>query len=71
MIWVDLARDAVGVLIFLAWLAIPPAHVMILGRHYVRRFERELEHAESYVDQVDDELAKLPRQGSGRHRLNR
>jgi hypothetical protein len=33
--------------------------------------ERELEHAESYMDQVDDELAKLPRQGSGRHRLNR
>lgn len=67
MIWADLATDAIGILIFLAWLAIPPAYVVILGRHYVHRCQRELEDAESYVDY----LVEQQRRSRGRHRLDR
>jgi hypothetical protein len=71
VIWADLARDAVGILIFLTWLAIPPAYVVILGRHYVRRCRRQLDDAESCVDELYHELARRdePRKAPGRHHL--
>lgn len=36
VVWVELARDQVGVLLFLVWLVLPPAYVVVLGRRYVR-----------------------------------
>lgn len=76
MITAELAQDSVGILLFLLWLAIPPAYTVILGRRYVDRCRDEVASARDYLEQlredvetaVEDATVELPRQ-SGRHHL--
>lgn len=78
MIAADLAQDTLGILLFLLWLAIPPAYTVILGRRYVARCRDELTHTRDYLEQlrddvetaVDDSTLELPQQ-TGRHHLRR
>lgn len=75
MIVADLAQDTVGILLFVLWLLIPPAYVVILGRRYVDRCRDEIKHTRHYLEELrddvetalDDSTVEIPREG--RHHL--
>lgn len=72
--WGELAKDASGILLFLAWLALPPLYTVVLGRRYVRRCADAAQKAvwaneelRQALEDVEDLLASQQRDQDSTH----
>ncbi|MCP3801031.1 hypothetical protein NLX83_17350 [Allokutzneria sp. A3M-2-11 16] len=52
MLWSELARDGTGIALFLVWLLLPPAYMVLIGFHFQRRWRRERRLLLDYVDEA-------------------
>jgi hypothetical protein len=72
--WGELANDASGILLFLAWLALPPLYAVVLGRRYIRRCADAAQKAvwaneelRQALEDVEDLLASQQRDQDSTH----
>ncbi|MEU5695453.1 hypothetical protein [Actinosynnema sp. NPDC020468] len=52
VVWSNLAKDAVGLTLFILWLTLPPLYVATLGRRYVRQCQESATAAAWALDEL-------------------
>ncbi|MFB9909216.1 hypothetical protein [Allokutzneria oryzae] len=57
MLWSEFARDGTGIVLFLVWLVLPPAYMLLIGFHFQRRWRRERRRLLDYLDEALAEVA--------------
>ncbi|MCG8926163.1 hypothetical protein [Lentzea sp. CC55] len=58
-VWSELAKDAGGIALFVLWLVLPLAYVVVLGRRYVRLAREAAQEATWANEEIHDVLEDL------------
>lgn len=58
-VWSELAKDAGGIALFVLWLVLPLAYVVVLGRRYVRLAREAAQEATYANEEIHDVLEDL------------